>query len=272
MTEWFFEELHALRQMKDKGYIVDKDITAKGYSVIERLLKLKLCAKKVSGMWYWKKDIYEMTLAGMMRLSEYDLLIGSTRRSIATRISNLKNKSKVCIRDKTEEVIKENGMNLLSFLTLEMILRSKVFAIYQIGEIQFQHVKVHFAEYLKETVLIQDVSKYNLSYLDDDDTKICGNTDYAYELLYWELVLGSYISYQEDVNPEAIPVGETFDGYVEDTPQIVEENNSHSVSVSEPVVESSSNTECESTSSYGSSDSSSSYDSGSSDSGSCSSD
>lgn len=279
MTEQFFEELHALKIMRTKGQVAYKSLTEIGRTVIQRLLLSKLCVVKTVGVWYWKKQVYEASLDGAMLISSKEILIGKIKHEIAKATRDLTNKSKSCIRNKVEEVLKNNGMNLLSFMTLEMILKSNIYDGYKIGEVQFQHMKSHLSDYSKNLQKQSD-STYDLSYLDEEDY---GSIDFAYELFYWGMIFDTYLSYQEDVNPEAITqeyegsIGTTDVEQVDITEtnrieieaeQIVEDRNQQ---VSEPVVEdtsSSESTSYESSSSY----ELSSYDSSSSDSGSSSSD
>jgi hypothetical protein len=272
MTELSYEELHAIKLMKEKEHIAAKNITPNGNAVIQRLLASGHCIKKVIGRWYWKKEVYETTLEGSMFLSQYALLIGTLRHEIA-RATQEMSKVKSSLRTITEEILKANNMNLLSFLTLEMLLKSEVLDDYPIGELQFQHIKVHLSQYSKDIrVQAKDhPASYDLSYLEENDYN---SSDLAYELLYWGMVLSGYRNYVEEVNPEAIP--QECDNYADTkVAEHVSESNidttneisSNSVTeVISPIesTNSDSSSSYSSDSSYSSSDSSYSSDSGSS--------
>jgi hypothetical protein len=260
MTEQSFEELHALKIMKEKGHVIDNSLTINGRAIIQRLIQLNYCKRKIVGLWHWKKEVYIPLIEGLMVISSNGQLISNIRYDISKSIRDTKNKSKRNIRDKVEKIVKEHKLNLLSFMTLEMIIKTDVFDKYEIGEVQFQHVKQHLSQYSKgylQKHSNNQKDKHDLSYLNNESYE---SIDFAYEVFYWGMIFSNYIDYQEDIAIQ--PDSNSFNNEMNN---IINQSDTVALNNIEP--EQNTINDNVSESSYSDS---TSYDSGSSDSSSCS--
>jgi len=179
MTEQLLEELHALKFMKTNKYVKYSSLTNRGKEVIHRLLLLNLCLVRTVGFWCWKKQVYEVTIEGSMLISRNINLIGEIKHEISKEVSKLDIKSKLCIKDKVEEVLKKRDISLLSFMILEILLKFDFYDNYKIGELQFLQMKSNFSDYFN------NLKKQSKNRSD--------------EVFYWSMIL---VFYQEDGNPE----------------------------------------------------------------------
>ena len=292
----FFEELHALKVIKGKGEYSAKNLNHNGIFILQRLLSKKLCIKKVTGVWFWKKEVCDITLAGAEVLSKYDQQLGRIKHEVAKHAQDIKatkrikNFTKYLINSFIEKVAEKYEMSLMSFITMEMVLRSDVFSAFDIGEVSFKDITSYLPIYSKDLQKWRDEQWRSTqtfkSRIPEDATRYYDISGFISDLLFWDMLLSNYLPYQEGMYEETVLVddlisdedynnsqGEVATGLTEkiEVAEIQEINeNQVEQNIAEDTEKCVPTSVAESTSSNDSSsfDSSSSYDSGSSDSGS----